>query len=83
MSKEQELDLARVIREKIELVGQQGQKEQYHVDGEYGDHGWMHYLKGIRDACWAVDKVIAELKEKHPCEECQEWECDRCPYSDK
>ena len=48
MSKEQELDLARVIREKIELVGQQGQKEQYHVDGEYGDHGWMHYLKGIR-----------------------------------
>lgn len=83
MSKEQELDLAKVIREKIELAGQRGQKEQYHVDSEYGDHGWMDYLKGIRDACWAVDEVIAELKEKHPCEECQEWVCDGCPYSDK
>ena len=83
MSKEQELDLAKSIREKIELVGQRVLKEQYHVDGEYGYHGWMHYLKGIRDACWAVDEVIAELKEKHPCEECQACECDKCPYSDK
>lgn len=45
-------------RIKIEQAGQRGQKEQYHVDGEYGDHGWLHYCKGIRDACWAIDKLI-------------------------
>ena len=36
--------------------------------------------KAIREK---TDEVIAKLKEKHPCEECQEWECDGCPYSDK
>lgn len=45
-------------RTKIEQAGQRGQKEQYHVDGEYGDHGWLHYCEGIRDACWAIDKLI-------------------------
>ena len=68
MSKEQELNLARVIREKIELAGQQGKKEQYHVVGEYGDHGWMDYLKGIRDACWAVDEIIEEIESYKPTE---------------
>lgn len=23
-----------------------------------------------------------EEKEMHPCEKCQEWECDGCPYAD-
>ena len=50
-------------RIKIEQAGQRGQKEQYHVDGEYGDHGWLHYCKGIRDACWAIDAMIKELEE--------------------
>ena len=39
-----------------------------------------HEAKAIREK---IDEVIAKLKEKHPCEECQEWECDGCPYSDK
>ena len=51
-------------RIKIEQAGQRGQKEQYHVDGEYGDHGWLHYCKGIRDACWAIDDMISEQEEK-------------------
>ena len=83
MSRQQELDLLKIVREKIELAGNRGQKEQYHVKGEYGDAGWMDYLKGIRDACWTVDEIINELKEKHPCEECQDLECDGCPYDDK
>ena len=62
------LDLLKVVRKKIELAGQRGQKEQYHVEGEYGDHGWMHYLKGIRDACWAVDEIIKEIEDYKPTE---------------
>lgn len=50
-------------RIKIEQAGQRGQKEQYHVDGEYGGHGWLHYCKGIRDACWAIDAMIKESEE--------------------
>ena len=48
-------------RIKIEQAGQRGQKERYHVDGEYGDHGWLHYCKGVRDACWAIDDMISDL----------------------
>ena len=56
--KEIQTNTLKNARLQIELRGQRGQKEQYHVDGEYGDKGWMDYLKGIRDACWAVDEMI-------------------------
>ena len=56
--KEIQTNALKNARLQIELRGQRGQKEQYHVNGEYGDHGWIDYLKGIRDACWAVDEMI-------------------------
>ena len=82
MSKFQEIQLLKTIRQKIDFAGKCGLKEQYHVEGDAGDRGWMDYLQGIRDALLTVDEHIAALEETHPCEECDDMHCDECPYGD-
>ena len=54
-------ELLTIVRHRINDAGNKGKKERYHVDGEYGDQGWMDYLKGIVDACWEIDDMIEEL----------------------
>ena len=67
-----------IIRSRIEEAGRQGSEKQYHADGEFGDHGWMDYLKGIRDACWTIDRIIKEedtkVKEGYVrCKDCKHF----------
>lgn len=57
-------DILHEAREKITCAGNEGKRSQYHVEGEYGDRGWMDYTKGIRDACWAIDKMVEEEEQQ-------------------
>lgn len=64
MSKETDKLILKIARDRITQAGNRGKKNQYHVEGEYGDNGWMDYTKGIRDACWAIDELIEEVEDE-------------------
>jgi len=64
MSKETDKLILKIARDRITQAGNRGKKNQYHVEGEYGDKGWMDYTKGIRDACWAIDELIEEVEDE-------------------
>ena len=64
MSKETDKLILQIARDRITQAGNRGKKNQYHVEGEYGDKGWMDYTKGIRDACWAIDELIEEVEDE-------------------
>ena len=64
MSKETDKLILKIARDRITQAGNRGKKHQYHVEGEYGDKGWMDYTKGIRDACWAIDELIEEVEDE-------------------
>ena len=64
MSKETDKLILKIARDRITQAGNRGKRDQYHVEGEYGDKGWMDYTKGIRDACWAIDELIEEVEDE-------------------
>lgn len=61
MTREEKKDLLKIARQRITDAGNKGKKKRYHVEGEYGDKGWMDYSKGIVDACWAIDELIEDV----------------------
>lgn len=63
MSNKTDLLILKIARDRITQAGNRGKKRQYHVDNEVGDAGWMDYTKGIRDACWAIDELMEEVKD--------------------
>ena len=64
MSKETDKLILKIARDRITQAGNRGKRDQYHVEGEYGDKGWMDYTKGIRDACWAIDELMEEVEDE-------------------
>ena len=64
MTREEKKELLKIARQRITDAGNKGKKKRYHVEGEYGDKGWMDYSKGIVDACWAIDELMEEVEDE-------------------
>ena len=58
----------------------------YKETDECEDRGY-YYSKAIEDAIALLkeqeEQEQKEYKEEHPCEFCQEYLCDGCPYDDR